>query len=272
MPRNPRVIPKLGATINGTFYRAGAGQIGTTKLLPDGTVQPWGAQFMAGRHGLYLTPGRWRLSVSQTPAQTTVVDTEELGLDDEVEVYFDVDWGEGVTMLALDFDTAPDRGEAPVRGSVRALDAATGQSGQTAVVPGGHPLLLLWPGRFKVAGAVGRGERVRIATGVEIGLAAGERRVLLLRTQLAGGVRVSAVPNAKWGVEYIQLDEGPPPGHVSLDGESLSMTSVANRTRPTTWWLAPGAYTFRRTNQTDEPLKVYPVKVEAGVVTPLNPY
>jgi hypothetical protein len=272
MPRNPWVVPKVGATIGGTFYRTGAGQIGTTKLLADGEVQPWGAQYMAGRHGLYLTPGRWRLTVSRTPSRMTVVDTGQLRTDDEVEVEFDVDWHDSVTMLGLDFDQVPDRGEGRVRCSARALEAIRGQSGQTAVVFGSHPLLILGPGRYAVAGAVGRGDTVRMGAGVEVALQTGDRRVLLLRTELAGGVRVPALPNARWGAEFFQLDQGPPPGHVSLDGETLALRGVSHRTRPTTWWLAPGAYTFRRVTQESETLKVYPVIVKAGVVTPLDPY
>jgi len=269
IPRNPIVVPLVGATLGGTFYRAAPRQFSTTKIRADGTEQLWSSPDLWGREPvLHLTPGGWRLHHRLYSATSSPVETGVLELDQEVEITFEARFEEKAVLVGVHFDVVPDEGEDPLRCAAEGKGLASGRgwTGPRGSAPGSRVLLIFAPGRYAVVGAIGRGDTVRLSHPVVIDLKAGSSRELLLRTDLAGGIRFPAVPRRHDGVNFLRLKERDFPGHGVVDGRKFSMAWLANRRHDTTWWMHPGAYTVQRQDQSDRVIEAHAVKVKAGLV------
>ena len=269
IPRNPVVVPRLGAWIGGTFFPAAANQFQITKLLRDGRTQAWATTYLHGREQrLRLTSGAWRLVHTTYGALSPPVETGTLELDGVVQLEIPASWDSEVPLVGVEFDASPHPGEQPLRcaAELRNLDIQFGWQGARSYASGDRVLLTCTAGRFGLAGAIGRGDEVFMSSPEQITLVAGDRKVARLLTRRAGGIHVPPAPRQYSHATRLRLREHAFPSSGIVEGNTFKMAWLGYTDRATTWWMLPGDYVLQSTTGRDRVLDELTVVVDAAQV------
>lgn len=279
IPRNPIVVPHLGASVGGSFYPAAARSFATTKIMPDGREQMWSTFDLYQREQkLRLTPGRWRLHHRLDGAESPPVETGELQLDQVVHITFDTTFKEETILVGVEVDNPFGRSERTPRCTVGAKHASRGGGwgGPVGSLEGNRCLLGLFaPGRSAVAGAVAQGGEVWVAAPVEIDVASGDRVEVRLPVQRAGGLRVIDSRGPRVTDIALRVRDPMVPERCMYEEGTLRMKWLSSQRNDgdgiigydTTWWMQPGRYTLQRLPRKGEPIEEHELLVEAGRVT-----
>ncbi|MGE0191861.1 MAG: carboxypeptidase-like regulatory domain-containing protein [Planctomycetota bacterium] len=277
--RNPVVLPRLGATLGGTYYPAAPRELQTVRLLPDGSEQAWRSfDLFLREQKLRLMPGRWRLDHRLRGAESPPVETDDLKLDDVVEISFDETFHDESILVGVELDNPFAMVERPPACSVGAKHASRKGpwGGPLASARGNRCLLVLFePGGAEVAGAIVHGDEVWVASPMAIEAAVGDRLEVRLPVQRAGGLHVLGSRGPQAPRRTLRVRDGNVPTRCMFEDGSNRMSWLSSRSNDsdgvvgagTTWWLVPGRYTLQRFGGKGEPIEEHEVTVEAGQVT-----